>query len=63
MDFISFLILLVISVAVSAILHRVLKFYVMPGLASYCGKIIVGWFGRLVGFPRAGPLVRRCELQ
>ena len=54
MDFISFLILLVISIVVSAVLHYVLKFYVVPGLASYCGKVIIGWLGAWLGSPVLG---------
>ncbi len=54
MDFISFLILLVISVIVSLILHYVLKFYVVPGLASFFGKIVIGWVGAWLGTPVLG---------
>ncbi|KPK81213.1 MAG: hypothetical protein AMS25_07340 [Gemmatimonas sp. SM23_52] len=53
-DFVSFLILLVISVVVSFILHYVLKFYVVPGLASFFGKVIIGWFGAWLGSPVFG---------
>jgi hypothetical protein len=38
MGFISFLILLIISVVVSAILHYGLKYYVTPGFWSFCSK-------------------------
>lgn len=54
MDFVSFLILLVISVVVSFILHYVLKFYIVPGLASFFGKVIIGWFGAWLGSPVFG---------
>jgi uncharacterized membrane protein YeaQ/YmgE (transglycosylase-associated protein family) len=54
MDFISFLILLVISVIVSLILHYVLKFYLVPGLASFCGKVVIGWIGAWLGSPVLG---------
>jgi uncharacterized membrane protein YeaQ/YmgE (transglycosylase-associated protein family) len=54
MDFVSFLILLVISVVVSFILHYLLKFYVVPGLASFFGKVIIGWFGAWLGSPVFG---------
>jgi uncharacterized membrane protein YeaQ/YmgE (transglycosylase-associated protein family) len=54
MDFISFLILLVISVAISAILHYGFDYYVTPGLWSFCSKIIVGWIGAWLGSPVFG---------
>ena len=38
MDFISFLILLIISVVVSAILHYGLEYYVTPGFWSFCSS-------------------------
>lgn len=54
MDFISFLILLVISVVVSAVLHFVFKFYVRPGLESFLSKVVLGWFGAWLGSPVFG---------
>ncbi len=54
MDFISFLILLVISIVVSAILHYGLKFYAIPGTTSFLSKIIVGWVGAWLGSPVLG---------
>lgn len=54
MDFISFLILLVISVVVSLILHFPLKFYVRPGFASFLGKVVIGWVGAWLGSPVFG---------
>ncbi|NIM47979.1 MAG: hypothetical protein GTO22_01740 [Gemmatimonadales bacterium] len=54
MDFISFLILLVISVVVSAILHFGLRYYVIPGVASYCSKVVIGWLGAWLGSPVLG---------
>ena len=50
MDFISFLILLIISVVVSAMLHYGFKYYVMPGFWSFCSKVVVGGIG-LAGYP------------
>jgi uncharacterized membrane protein YeaQ/YmgE (transglycosylase-associated protein family) len=49
MNFISFLILLVISIVVSAVLHYVLKFYIRPGFVSYVSKVIYGWIGAWLG--------------
>ena len=54
MSFMSFLILLIISVAVSAILHYVLKFYIRPGLISFFSKVIFGWIGAWLGSPVLG---------
>ncbi|MFI5400304.1 MAG: hypothetical protein ACHQZQ_04530 [SAR324 cluster bacterium] len=54
MDFPSFLILLVISIVVSAILHYGLKYYVSPGIWSFCSKIVVGWVGAWLGSPVLG---------
>ena len=54
MDFVSFLILLVISAVVSAVLHFGLKYYVTAGLASYFSKIVIGWIGAWLGSPVFG---------
>ncbi|MBI2501766.1 MAG: hypothetical protein HYW07_00835 [Candidatus Latescibacteria bacterium] len=53
-DFASFLILLVISAVVSAILHYGFKFYIVPGTASYLSKVVIGWFGAWLGSPILG---------
>ncbi len=54
MNFISFLILLIISVAVSAILHFVFKFYITSGFGSFISKVIFGWVGAWLGTPVFG---------
>ncbi len=54
MDFISFLTLLVISLAVSGILHYGLDYYVTPGHWSFCSKVVVGWLGAWLGSPVLG---------
>ena len=54
MDFVSFLILLVISVVVSAILHYGAKFYIVPGTTSFLSKVILGWLGAWLGSPVLG---------
>ncbi len=54
MDFISFLILLIISVVVSGILHYGLNYYVTPGLWSFCSKVVLGWVGAWLGSPVFG---------
>src|SRR5262245_66667257 len=54
MNFISFLILLVISVVVSAVLHYYFKYYVTPGHWSFCSKVVVGWVGAWLGSPVFG---------
>ena len=54
MDSASFLTLLIISLVVSWVLHYPLKYYVTPGLWSYCSKVVVGWFGAWLGSPVFG---------
>ena len=54
MNFISFLILLIISIGVSAILHYGFKYYVTPGVWSFCSKVVVGWIGAWLGSPVFG---------
>jgi uncharacterized membrane protein YeaQ/YmgE (transglycosylase-associated protein family) len=54
MSFISFLILLIISVVVSAVLHYGFKYYVTPGHWSFCSKVAVGWVGAWLGSPVLG---------
>jgi uncharacterized membrane protein YeaQ/YmgE (transglycosylase-associated protein family) len=54
MDFVSFLILLVISAVVAAVLHFGLKYYAVPGPGSYFGKVVVGWIGARLGSPVFG---------
>ena len=54
MNFVSFLILLVISIVVSAVLHYVLKFYIRPGIVSFVSKVIFGWIGAWLGSPVFG---------
>ena len=54
MDFVSFIILLIISVVVSAILHFVCKYYIVPGWWSYLSKVFIGWFGAWLGSPIFG---------
>ncbi len=54
MDFVSFLILLIISVVVSAILHFGLKYYIVPGITSFLSKVVLGWIGAWLGSPVFG---------
>ena len=54
MDFLSFLILLIISVVVSAILHFGLNFMVTSGWWSFLSKVVLGWFGAWWGTPVFG---------
>lgn len=54
MDFGSFLVLLVISAIISAILHFGFKYYVRPGLASFFSKVSIGWLGAWLGSPVFG---------
>ncbi len=54
MDFISFLILLAISIGVSGALHFGLSYYGIPGLGSYFSKVVIGWVGAWLGSPVLG---------
>jgi len=54
MDFVGFLILLIISIVVSVILHYGCRFYVIPGPTSLVSKIILGWLGAWLGSPVFG---------
>jgi len=54
MDFVSFIILLGISIVVSVVVHFVLKYYVMPGVWSFISKVIFGWIGAWLGSPVFG---------
>lgn len=54
MDFIPFLILLVIAVVVAAIVHYGINYYVVPGVGSFCSKIVIGWVGAWLGSPVLG---------
>ncbi len=54
MNFVSFIILLVISIVVSAVLHFVFKYYVRPGWYSFISKVIFGWIGAWLGSPVFG---------
>jgi uncharacterized membrane protein YeaQ/YmgE (transglycosylase-associated protein family) len=54
MDFIGFLILLVIAVAVAAIVHFGFKFYIVPDWWSFLGKTVLAWIGAWLGSPVLG---------
>lgn len=54
MDFISFIILLAISLVVSGVLHFGFKYYARPGLNSFISKVIFGWIGAWLGTPVFG---------
>lgn len=54
MDFISFLILLVIAVVIAAIAHYGMGYYVVSGTGSFLSKVIVAWLGGWVGSPVLG---------
>jgi uncharacterized membrane protein YeaQ/YmgE (transglycosylase-associated protein family) len=54
MDFMSFLVLLIISVVVCAILHFGLKYYIVPGVWSFLSKVVIGWVGARLGTPVFG---------
>ena len=54
MDFIGFVILLVISIVVSGVLHFGLRYYVSGGMWSFVSKVVVGWIGASLGTPVFG---------
>lgn len=54
MDFISFVILLIISLVVSAVLHFIVSYRVIPGWGSYFSKVVLGWIGGWLGSPVLG---------
>jgi uncharacterized membrane protein YeaQ/YmgE (transglycosylase-associated protein family) len=54
MDFISFLILLIISIVVSGILHFGLKYHNKAEWRTYVSKVGAGWFGAWLGSPVFG---------
>ena len=54
MDFVSFIILLCISVVVSLIVHFVFKCYIRKGVYSLISKVIFGWIGAWLGSPIFG---------
>jgi len=54
MDFISFIILLVIAVVVSWVLHYLLKYYVTAGVWSFVSKVVIAYIGAALGSPFFG---------
>jgi len=52
--FINFLVLLVISAAVSAVLHYGFKYYVTSDWWSFISKVVVGYIGAALGTPLLG---------
>ncbi len=54
LDFVGFVILLVISGVVSAALHFGLKIYVIPGWTSFISKVVIGSVGAWLGSPIFG---------
>ena len=54
MDFMSFLVLLIISIVVSGILHYGFKYYIVPGFWSYLSKLLIGYIGAWLGSPLFG---------
>ena len=54
MDFMSFLVLLIISIVVSGIMHFGFKYYIVPGFWSYLSKVLIGYIGAWLGSPVFG---------
>ena len=53
-DFISFLILLIIAAIVAAVIHYGFGYYAESGVGSFLSKIVVGWVGGWLGSPVLG---------
>jgi uncharacterized membrane protein YeaQ/YmgE (transglycosylase-associated protein family) len=62
MDFVCFIVLLVISIVVSAVLHFGFKYYIRPGFDSFISKVIFGWIGAWMGSPVFGNWFEGVEL-
>ncbi len=54
MNFLSFLILLIISIVISAIIHYGFKYRVRADFDSFIAKVIFGWIGAWLGTPVLG---------
>lgn len=54
MSFISFVVLLVISIVVSGVLHYGFKYYIRAGMNSFISKVLFGWIGAWLGTPVFG---------
>ena len=54
MNFISFLVLLVIAVIVAVVLHYIVHYRFLEGVDSFLGKIGVAWVGGWLGSPVLG---------
>ena len=49
MDFVSFVILLVIAAVASGVLHYPLKYHVTPGIWSFLSKVVIAYIGAMLG--------------
>ncbi len=49
MDFVSFVVLLVIAAVTSWVLHYPLKFNVTPGIWSFLSKVVIAYIGAMLG--------------
>ncbi len=54
MNFVSFAILLVVSVIVSGVLHYLVRYRLGEGIEGFLGKVLVGWIGAWLGSPVLG---------
>jgi uncharacterized membrane protein YeaQ/YmgE (transglycosylase-associated protein family) len=54
MSFLSFLLLLVISVIVAAIMHYSMGYRFLEGRGAYLAKVAIGWLGGWLGSPVLG---------
>ena len=54
MNFVSFLVLLVIAIVVAVVCHYVVRCRYLEGFASCCGKVAIAWLGGWLGSPVIG---------
>jgi uncharacterized membrane protein YeaQ/YmgE (transglycosylase-associated protein family) len=62
MNFGAFLVLLVASGIVAALIHYVFRYRFLEGLDGFLGKWIVGWVGAWLGSPVLGHWFERLKL-
>jgi uncharacterized membrane protein YeaQ/YmgE (transglycosylase-associated protein family) len=61
MNFLSFLLLTIISAVVTLTYHDILRYRFLEGMAARVGKLIVGWFGAWLGSLAFGNWLWRVE--
>ncbi len=54
MNFLAFLVLLIIAVVVAVVFHYILRYRYLEGTDSFLGKIAIAWLGGWLGSPVVG---------